>query len=121
MALLVSGQSLQVPPTANGAAPEQVFAVLCEKFKVDAKVGAHLVEVSKCESLDDFAHFFVKEDEIGPFVEGIEGLDNKRIMVSRVRQAPRRDPCARAPVGPVRTRSPALGVAGRHHGRAHCQ
>ena len=118
MSLRVGGQSLAVPPTADGAAPTQVFAVLCEKFKVDPKVGTYLVEACKCESLDDFTHLFVKEDEIGPFVEGIDGLEHKRLMVSRVRQAPRGAPRTR--VSAARARCPCpRGVVGGHDGGVH--
>ena len=69
MALMVGGQAL------------------CEKFKLDSRVGRHLVEACQLESLDDFAHFFVREEEVGQLVDSIEGIANKALAVSRLRQA----------------------------------
>ena len=71
MSLMVGGQALCAPPMVSGAVPAEIFQALCEKIRLDSRVGRRLVEACQLESLDDFAYFFVREEEVGQLVDSI--------------------------------------------------
>ena len=87
MSLFVGGQALAVPVTCMGGAPEQVFAALCTKFKLPEVVGKYLVSAKKMDSLEDFACFFLTEEEVGAVFDEIPDIKDKQIVASRLRQA----------------------------------
>ena len=81
--------SVSIAPHApqGGGDARAVFTSLCDKFKLDHKVAAHLVEVG-LESLDDFVHFFTTEQEVGSAViHKIDGLPNPGVQTARLRSA----------------------------------
>ena len=73
---------------ASGADAKAIFVSLCEKFRIDVKIAAFLVEDAGCERLEDFGALLTDENQVeARITEKITGLDRSVLQASRVRQA----------------------------------
>lgn len=86
-ALIVRGVPVEVP-AVSAAEARAVFSKLCKEFKIDEKVGKHLVEEKGLETLGDFCGFFSHESEVETKLLGKStDLERRGLQTSRVRQA----------------------------------
>lgn len=91
MALEIGGVSIAAPSAA--ADPNAVLVELGTKFNLNNKTVAFIDDTLKLTSLADFFYLFTSDQHGVPqqvdtdFVDMIEGLENKGLEASRVRQA----------------------------------
>ena len=65
MSLQIGGQPLQGPEPTSSTQLEELFVVLCKKYRINEKIGRYLAAEEGLESLDEFLYFFTDQAEIG--------------------------------------------------------